>query len=75
MPEPPTRTGHVLGDGLSDFDGLGHPHDLGFLANALVEQRRDRKTDQKRQYDANHADNRSILEKAHSLSPPLIDKR
>jgi hypothetical protein len=36
----------------------------GFLADALVEQRRDRKADQKRQHDADHADDRSVLEES-----------
>jgi len=47
---------------------LRHADDLCFLADALIEQRRDAEADHQRQQNADNADDRAIFENAHGAS-------
>ena len=64
------RGDHVFGDEFTGVNVLRHADDFCFLADALIEQRRDAEADHQRQQNADDADDRAVFENTHGASPP-----
>lgn len=64
----------INGDFLAQLHRLYYAHNLCFFADALIEQRRDRKANNEGKDDAEHADHGSILQKIHREWPSLFSK-
>ena len=61
---------HALGDLIAGPDGLDYPHDLSFLADALVEQRGQTEADQQGEQDADYTDTVRFFKKLILAFPP-----